>query len=150
MIRYDSETTTSIGAVLCLFNHSCAPNLYNYAVGNQKYCVTIRPVKKGEQLFISYLGKCEDQSTQQRQHELKMRWNFDCKCDRCEPRRVDNNKMRQDSCFKFVYRHFKSDPADFMNTILLKKKCIKFLQKYGHLPFSNELDFIASTYTTLI
>lgn len=149
---YESETTTSIGAVLCLFNHSCAPNLFNYAVEDRKFCVTIRPVKKGGQLFISYLGRCAGEPARQRQYELKSRWHFECKCDRCEPqtRTVDSNKMRQDSCYKFVYRHYKSDKSDFMNVILLKKKCIKFLQKYGHLPFSNELEFISGVYTTLI
>lgn len=149
---YESETTTSIGAVLCLFNHSCAPNLFNFAVDNRKYCVTIRPVKKGEQLFISYLGRCDDQSAKRRQHELKSRWNFECKCDKCEPqtRLADCNKLRQDSCYKFIYRNYKGDASDFMNTTLLKKKCIKFLQKYGHLSFSSELEFISGVYTTLI
>lgn len=152
--RYDSETTTSIGATLCLFNHSCVPNLYNYATGNQTFCITIRPVKKNEQLFISYLGKSKEQSGKERQTELKLRWNFECKCDRCEPQRqrqqIDSNKMRQDSNYKFIYRHFKIDSTNVMNTTILKKKCIKFLQKYGHLPFSNELDFISNAYTTLI
>lgn len=44
---YESDHTTSIGLVLCLLNHSCAPNLYNCGVDNKKICITIRPVKKG-------------------------------------------------------------------------------------------------------
>lgn len=50
---YENETTTSIGLLLCLFNHSCAPNLFNYAVDNDKFCVTIRPVKKDDQVKTS-------------------------------------------------------------------------------------------------
>lgn len=45
---YENDHTTSIGLVLCLFNHSCAPNLFNCAIDNKKICVTIRPVKKGK------------------------------------------------------------------------------------------------------
>lgn len=44
---YENDYATSIGLVLCLFNHSCAPNLFNCAIDNKKIGVTIRPVKKG-------------------------------------------------------------------------------------------------------
>lgn len=47
---YENETCTSIGLVLCVFNHSCVPNLFNYAIDNRKFCVTVRPVKKGDQV----------------------------------------------------------------------------------------------------
>lgn len=97
----ESEFTASIGAVLSLFNHSCAPNLYNYSVDNRKLCITIRPVKKGEQLFISYLGPDDEQTAKQRQHLLKSKWNFECKCDKCQPhcQIADINKMKLDPCF---------------------------------------------------
>ncbi|XP_055302997.1 histone-lysine N-methyltransferase SMYD3-like [Sitodiplosis mosellana] len=148
----ESEYTASIGTVLSLLNHSCAPNLYNYSVDNRKFCVTIRPVKKGEQLFISYLGPDDEQTAKQRQHLLKTKWNFECKCDKCEPRGqiADSTKMKLDPCFKFIQRTFKTDQVDNMNTSAVKKKCIKFLTKYGHLPFSNELKYISDIYTTLI
>lgn len=151
----ENEFTASIGLVLSLFNHSCAPNLYNYSMDNQKFGVTIRPVKKGEQIFISYLGTGDDDDKRtavQRQILLKSKWQFECKCDKCEPRcrSADSYKMKLDPCFKFVHRNFKSDPSDHMNTSVLKKKCIKFLSKYGHLPFSNELKFISDIYTKLI
>lgn len=45
---YENDHTTSIGLMLCLLNHSCAPNLFNCAIDNKKFCVTIRPVKKGK------------------------------------------------------------------------------------------------------
>lgn len=148
----ESEFTASIGTVLSLFNHSCAPNLYNYSVDNRKFCVTIRPVKKGEQLFISYLGRDDNQTANQRKHILKTKWNFECKCDKCEPRCqiVDSTKMKLDPSYKFVQRTFKTEHIDNMNTTAIKKKCIKFLTKYGHLPFSNELKYISDIYTTLI
>lgn len=52
---YENDHTTSIGLVLCLFNHSCAPNLFNCAFANKKFCVTIRPVKKGKYSYIIYI-----------------------------------------------------------------------------------------------
>lgn len=148
----ESEFTASIGTMLSLFNHSCAPNVYNYSVDNRKFCVTIRPVRKDEQVFISYLGPDDDQTAKQRQNLLKSKWGFECKCDKCEPccQIADSNKMKLDPCFKFVHRTFKTDQINNMNTLILKKKCIKFLSKYGHLPFSNELKYISDIYTTLI
>lgn len=178
---YENDHTTSIGLVLCLFNHSCAPNLFNCAIDNKKFCITIRPVKKGkhfillkcflrrswnrisfhefsfaiftgQQLFISYLPDSDDQTTKQRQDELKTRWHFECKCDKCAPhgKHAHTNKMRQDSCYKFVSRNFKNDASTFANTAQIRKKCIKFLQKFGDYPSANEVKYISDIYTTLL
>lgn len=149
---FENHATTSISVLICLLNHSCAPNLHNYAIGSRKFCIAIRPVKKGEQLFISYLGGHSNQPTEKRQCQLKKSWNFECKCDRCEPRSgtIDSKEMQQDSCYKFVYRRYKGESNCFENATLVKKKCIKFLQKYGRQSFSSELEFITDIYKDLI
>lgn len=152
----ESEVSASIGNVFSLFNHACAPSIYNYSVNNQKIGITIRPVKKGEQLFISYLGLDTEQPVEQRQQSLRMKWDFECKCDKCEPRynAPDSSKLKMDPNYKFIHRYFKSPsknhPVDVVNASMLKKKCVKFLTKYGHLPFSNEVKFISDLYTKLI
>ncbi|XP_031624133.1 histone-lysine N-methyltransferase ASHR1-like [Contarinia nasturtii] len=145
----ESELTASIGNILSLFNHSCAPNVYNYSVENRKFGVTVRPIKKGQQVFISYLGTGNCHNAIERKHLLKSKWNFECKCDLCEPcgTITDSNKMRLDPCFKFVNRNFKNDQP---NMSIMKKKCIHFIRKYGHLPFSREMKFISDIFTSLI
>lgn len=148
----ESEFAVNIGNVLSLINHSCAPNLYNYSFENRKFGVTIRPIKKGQQIFISYIGSGDDQNAIQRKNLLKSKWNFECKCDLCEPcgTITDSNKMRLDPCFKFIHRNFKNEQLNNINTSIVKKKCINFIRKYGHLPISNEMKYISDIYTTLI
>lgn len=107
----------------------------------------------GQQLFISYLGDFEDQTTKQRQNELKSRYLFECECDKCKPpgKHVDTNKMRQDSCYKFISRHSKNDASSpTANTTQLRKKCVKFLQKFGDFPSANEVKYVSDTFIKLL
>lgn len=67
---YGTESKTTIGLVLSLINHSCSPNLHNYAINRNRRCsVTIRPVKKGQQLFTTYLSGGE-KPLDERQKEI--------------------------------------------------------------------------------
>ena len=43
-----------IGPISSLFNHSCAPSLFYVHMGKTFVVYAIRPIKKGEQLFVSY------------------------------------------------------------------------------------------------
>lgn len=39
----------------CYINHSCVPNVFTIFVDNRLICKVIRPIKKGEQIFRSYV-----------------------------------------------------------------------------------------------
>lgn len=39
----------------CYINHSCVPNVYYYNVDDRLICKVIRTIKKGEQIFRSYV-----------------------------------------------------------------------------------------------
>lgn len=79
---FGDETSTSISVVASLLNHSCLPNLLHKNIGNWIICKTARPIMKGEQLFISYLGDCNE-PTEWRQKELQWIFQFECECPRC-------------------------------------------------------------------
>ncbi len=65
-------------------NHSCDPN----CVVNEKWeIVTIRPVKKGEELTISYNSRSKNNFP--RDMEWKEEWNFTCYCE-------------EHNCLKFI------------------------------------------------
>lgn len=139
--------TGTTALLLSLFNHACAPNIFNSSAVNKEVCITMRPIKKGEQLFIKYL--CGDRTTRERQGILLGQWHFLCKCDKCIPRceRADRLRMKNDAClkalqsaFSFKYTGFKYDP-------ILPTKCVQFLEKYGHLPWSVEMDVALKYYT---
>lgn len=76
----------SVNNVFSMFNHSCEPNTETsgWDYGKSECCTTIRPVKKGEQLFISYLS-IDQMKMSKEEHgaKIKSRWGFDCKCQKC-------------------------------------------------------------------
>lgn len=78
---------------LSIFNHSCDPNVYHYINdGDYDYidddndtthCVATKPIKKGEQAFISYFGNSRIPNIQERQLYLRQNWFFECTCRKC-------------------------------------------------------------------
>lgn len=79
-----SNTVSNVNNVFSLFNHSCAPNIIHKSSGKLSFCKTSRRVKKGEQLFISYLSPYEMELLKEhRQEKLRSGWGFDCLCKKC-------------------------------------------------------------------
>lgn len=124
------------GKFTALLNHSCTPNVFITFSGNQQMAITIHPVKKGDQLFTEY--KNVDKSN----------FTFVCKCTKCVPcyKEEDCLQMQLEPTFGFI-RH--SDPtysSDDTKLSALKSKCQEFLTKYGHLPWTPEIQFVSETF----
>lgn len=83
-VNYGICTRYSIYDVLSRFNHSCDPNI-DHTIDEEGFisCTTNKPIKKGEQIFMNYLGDEKFSTTQQRFRYLKEVWNFDCSCKKC-------------------------------------------------------------------
>merc|ERR550517_220448 len=66
------------------FNHSCRPNAtYFWNVDtNTRDLRTLRNVKEGEEMTVSYINTTETRDG--RQSLLKDRYNFDCNCEGCD------------------------------------------------------------------
>lgn len=144
---------SSIGTtalVMSLFNHNCAPNVFNSTMGNKEVCITMRPIKKGQQLFVKYL--CGDRTTRQRQEMLLKQWGFICKCDKCISNCSPDVRlmMKSDPCFKAL---LPLTPIDFYymtDFSEVTKNCVQFLKKYGHFPWSEEMDVVLKAYTNCL
>ncbi|KAI8809210.1 hypothetical protein BJ742DRAFT_241191 [Cladochytrium replicatum] len=68
--------------ILSLMNHACDANCAPmYINGTTAHVRTLRPIKKGEELTISYLDVTAQ--TESRKKSIKDQWLFDCKCRRC-------------------------------------------------------------------
>lgn len=63
-------------------NHSCDPNAYIMMDGPGVSIRTLRPVKKDEEIYISYIDTTNP--FHRRQSELQARWFFSCKCTKCQ------------------------------------------------------------------
>ena len=63
-------------------NHSCTPNAFIVFDSRNVSLQALRPIKRDEEIFISYIDPTEEIA--QRQSTLKHRYFFTCKCPRCE------------------------------------------------------------------
>ncbi|KAI1659339.1 SET domain-containing protein [Daldinia decipiens] len=66
------------------FNHSCDPNCWYTATAwtGHFICTPMRPIKKGEEITISYIPN--QAPREKRQAALRKFWKFGCLCNRCE------------------------------------------------------------------
>lgn len=135
--------------ILLLINHSCASSHFS---GFDKICfsICVRPIKKGDQVFINYLLNDVD-LTESRQKSLKKLWGFDCKCDKCEVSTpsFNLNAMKEDPLFNEIRNYQKQEINDNKKRFKLKQQCISFLKKYGS-QWSPELDIVINCFISII
>lgn len=76
--------TTENMAIFCFgsfFNHSCVPNCEYYFREGKMYFVCVEPTKKGEELFISYIGDCPNFEARKK---ALLIYGFSCECPLCQ------------------------------------------------------------------
>lgn len=81
--RWDLDT---VGYRVCafgsLFSHSCDPNIDRVTVDNKIVFFVIRPIKAGEQIFMSYGPEFSRQTLLERRLKL-FGYGFNCDCNAC-------------------------------------------------------------------
>lgn len=139
---YGTDRSTSVGLVLSMINHSCAPNVHNYPIANYRTNVTIRPVRKGQQLFSTYLSGGEKPLVE-RQKELHQWWGFVCKCESCRlgDRPIDVRMALSNPTFRYVLQNYLNKD----HHAVVMDKCLKFLNKRANSPWSMETQVMAAT-----
>lgn len=139
---------STCGVMARYFNHSCAPNVDSTLddVGNEVYLL-VRPVKKGEEVLISWLPFPFQCPTKQRKQMLREEKSLNCDCLRCigaEANEAFRHRINNhDANFRsieslYVELHEKQgyDPKSQQ----LMQKCVEFLQKYGELDWCEEIE----------
>ncbi|KAJ6645965.1 SET and MYND domain-containing protein, partial [Pseudolycoriella hygida] len=143
-IFYSPSSSLSLGLMVSMFNHSCAPNVFHSNSGDKDVFIVIRPVKKGDQLFIQYIQ--EDLQKSERHVVLKDHFNLKCTCDKCDSQIevTDRLAMRSDPCYnQFEIKTAKNGSS---NIDVVIENCEQFLRKYGRLPWSPELNTALNVY----
>lgn len=97
-----------------LINHSCEYNSVVGFDGDELYVTAIRPIKQGEQIFISYIDTTNPYNT--RQKELAERYYFDCRCSKC----MNGTNTPEDS--------FLSTPSDLASLEALEAQAHQAVQ----------------------
>lgn len=65
-------------------NHSCCPNVFQFAVEDKTVTIVSRPIEKGEQIFDCYTGVFYDMPKADRQALIKRNFSIICDCEACK------------------------------------------------------------------
>lgn len=140
-------TDSYVNIVARHFNHSCIPNVCHVFKDGSIIGIVIRPIKKNEQLFISYVAGDAFSSEVHRRAVLINRF-INCKCERCELKSLPSNpQMQFDPNFKIIQKRFKY--RNYCNNLYvreqinsMKEECFYILKKYEQMKWSVEMDYI--------
>lgn len=76
------DTAVGMFPGLSQFQHACAPNAFFLARGNELFVRAIIPIRKGEEILVSYVNIAETRAN--RQVLLESERHIACHCARCE------------------------------------------------------------------
>jgi hypothetical protein len=106
------------------FNHSCEPNAFLMMNGPAVVIRSLKPIKKNEEIFLSYVDTTNPYH--RRQSELQARWFFTCKCSKCaKGATLDEDKwaikpqdlskeMKEAADVMMENEDFAKDPANYV------------------------------------
>lgn len=122
--------------------------------GQLRYCVTVRPIKAGQQLFVTYFGDlfCE-QPVEQCQEYLLKNFNFRCACERCKPHilKMNSENLLSDPEYSYICTEQFKQPAqgyDIQKLIHLQGKFVDLLNRFGE-HWSRELDTVIEGFDSI-
>lgn len=142
-----------IGLIEKYFQHSCAPNVVTCERDGHRVFITVRPIKKGDQLTFSLFSFLLD-SKEERHKILWERKKMICRCIRCQGVTA-SPKQRQQLASDSNYQHIGLDfsPAVLNESSKLQAmidKCATFLKKYDDIPWCDEIGTVVQTYIHMI
>lgn len=144
-----------VSIVQSYLNHACAANLLSTDDGKYAICTTVRPVKAGQQLFVTYFGElfCTEPVDFCRKYLLET-YGFQCTCERCKPNPslMKPLNLASDPAFKCVAKEMRMLPSyehGKKKLIALQKKCVDLLNRIGDKHWCDQLGFIMQSYGNL-
>lgn len=157
--RQDRKTASVfISPVLMSYiTHACMPNVHSCISGGKTVFFTMKPIKKGEQLFISCLpNEIESlHSTEERKEIVFNMFRINCECSRCQGK-IATSMQRQQLVSEPAYRYIKSNVESFYRLELNSKQpgplmdaCKTILRWYGQMDWCSEMHFILNCFQLL-
>lgn len=140
-----------IGIRKRFFGISCAPNVMHCDHGDQSVFITIRPVKKGEQLLTYLADHLLLKSKAERQAAFRDRFKSDCKCSRCHglcATAAQQLAITSDSDYGNVSS--RQHGADGTDVQAMNEKYTTFLNKYGHIPWCDAIGKVVHAYVCFL
>lgn len=136
------------------FNHSCAANVVHFTDESDKQktmrCVVVRPIEKGEQVFLNYLYGLDFEDSRNKQDFIMETWAFSCNCEKCCSSSVSSGSSDDDrSLYQYIKENFNSFRNNRVKRANIQKKCLEYLHKYGCL-WSDSTSFVIDCLIFLI
>ncbi|XP_037051361.1 SET and MYND domain-containing protein DDB_G0273589-like [Bradysia coprophila] len=158
--------TENLSPIVSYINHSCVPNLCIIACDDRNVCISLRPIKTGDQLFVTYFRNDSlKHCTADRQKFLRDICEFDCDCERCvvtstvPQELIDELKM--DVRYQYVRKYGRTNGCCGRDARVLylcscsktfgrdakkiRDNCVPLLDKFGQIKCAPELDLIAKS-----
>lgn len=125
--------------VQSFFPASCTQNVLCDSVQNKRIGITVRPVKKGEQLLNGRPHTLFYKSTKPCEDFIKKEAKFECNCaNRVSP--AVRRQIKTDQLFQCIEAYYSATSDKEVS--ILKQKCFEFMRKYGHLHSSEESAYV--------
>lgn len=126
-------------------NHSCLPNVTKLSKGNLSICKTILPIKRGDQLFLTYIrGEPFDMTGKERNDFLEKTYGFRCNCNLCTHGRLQAGDLDNDPSFMYVSSNVIENNFVNGNVANVIQHCIAFLLRHPTMIGSKEVAYIAN------
>lgn len=138
------------------FQHSCAPNAALVHKDGITTCVILRPIKKGEPIYVNRQQTFSRFSSQRRQfHWDRVETQCNCiRCSRCPAETPENDLMHNDLNFQFLKNqtNLSGQSAEYSVEMIetLKLKCKSVLMKYGRDEWCKEIESVFWFYSILL
>lgn len=149
----DKQFQKELHLVTSYFNHSCLPNVIKLGKDNLAVCKAILPIKKGEQLFISYIDdETFDMTEKERNDQLEWIYGFRCKCELCRTGVKPVERLQNDPDFQYIATNLPRLIEHFDIDLLrdIKGRCITFLTKHRKMITSREFAYVLTNLGALL
>lgn len=152
----DTPQASTVYIILSYFNHSCAPNIHLLEGENHAIGITIRPIKKGQQLFVTYTADFSgEKSSTFYQRYLFEKFGFRCNCERCKEgtNMLTSQFFQTDDEYHYLAKEMTNRAVgtiDEKTFFKLQKKCANLLQRYGNMSWCVEMETVMHVYVLAI
>lgn len=143
----DTRFFQKLDLLTSYFDHSCIPNIIHLDKERMTVIKTILPIKRGDQLRISYIN-CEDYKKKgERIAYLQDVYGIRCKCKLCTVGVSNFVDAEKDEDFNFVAEKLikLNEKFDFELARDIKNHCVQFLMKYLDKGVCKESVFISNS-----
>lgn len=138
-----------IGLMTKYFTHSCGPNVLMSERDGVSIYTTIRPIRKGDELYITYF-KFLLLPKHVRQQHLWHHAHIKCNCSRCVGQEASLDQRQQltmDPDLRTILSSASNlSPYDNQKIEETMEKCIAFLKKYGQIEWCDEIGKVVDVY----